>query len=152
MKKLLLALVTVTLFTTTSFSQWISKKIDNGFDTPYYIAYTQDGQDAFLKLENYKGIAFYMGGVYVCDESVGVDISFLVNEEYQKYYITGNVSDNRKTLFMVNDLNSDPKFLADFKAATSIRIRVNDTTCDTEIYEFKMTGSTAAFNTVTNQK
>jgi hypothetical protein len=152
MKKLLLALVTVTLFTTTSFSQWVSKKIDNGFDTPYYIAYTQDDQDAFLKLENYKGIAFYMGGVYVCDESVGVDISFLVNEEYQKYYITGNVSDNRKTLFMVNDLNSDPEFLADFKAATSIRIRINDTTCDTEIYEFKMTGSTAAFNTVTNQK
>jgi hypothetical protein len=53
---------------------------------------------------------------------------------------------------MVDDLNSDPEFLADFKAASSIRIRVNDKTCDTEIYEFKMTGSTAAFNTVTNQK
>jgi hypothetical protein len=152
MKKLLLALVTVTLFTTTSFSQWVSKKIDNGFDTPYYIAYTQDGQNAYLKLENYKGIAFYMGGVYICDESVTVDISFMVNGEYQKYYLTGNVSENRKTLFMVDDLNSDPEFLADFKAASSVRIRVNDKTCDTEIYEFKMTGSTAAFNTVTNQK
>jgi hypothetical protein len=152
MKKLLLTLATVTLFTTTSFSQWISKKIDNGFDTPYYIAYTQDGQNEFLKLENYKGIAFYMGGVYICDESVSVDILFLVNNEYQKYNIKGNVSDNRKTLFMVDDLNSDSKFLADFKAASSVRIRVNDTTCDTEIYEFKMTGSTAAFNTVTNQK
>jgi hypothetical protein len=152
MKKLLLALATVTLFTTTSFSQWISKKIDNGFDTPYYIAYTQDGQNEFLKLENYKGIAFYMGGVYICDESVSVDILFLVNNEYQKYNIKGNVSDNRKTLFMVDDLNSDSEFLADFKAASSVRIRVNDTTCDTEIYEFKMTGSTAAFNTVTNQK
>jgi hypothetical protein len=152
MKKLLLALATVTLFTTTSFSQWVSKKIDNGFDTPYYIAYTQDGQNAYLKLENYKGIAFYMGGVYICDESVTVDVSFLVNGEYQRYYLTGNVSDNHKTLFLVDDLNSDPEFLADFKAATSIRIRVNDTTCDTEIYEFKMTGSTAAFNTVTNQK
>jgi hypothetical protein len=151
MKKLLLALVTVTLFTTTSFSQWISKKIDNGFDTPYYIAYTQDGQNEFLKLENYKGIAFYMGGVYICDESVIVDISFLVSGEYQKYYVTGKVSENRKTLFMVDDLNSDPEFLADFKAASSIRIRVNDTTCDTEIYEFKMTGSTAAFNAIVNQ-
>jgi len=151
MKKLLLALVTVTLFTTTSFSQWVSKKIDNGFDTPYYIAYTQDGQNAYLKLENYKGIAFYMGGIYVCDESVIVDISFMVNGEYQKYYLTGNVSENRKTLFMVDDLNSDAEFLADFKAASSVRIRVNDKTCDTEIYEFKMTGSTAAFNRVTNQ-
>ena len=152
MKKLLLALATVTLFTTTSFSQWVSKKIDNGFDNPYYIAYTQDGQNAFLKLENYKGIAFYMGGVYICDESVSVDISFLVNGEYQKYTATGNVSENRKTVFMIDDLNSDPEFLADFKAASVVRIRVNDTTCDTEIYEFKMTGSTAAFNTVTNQK
>jgi hypothetical protein len=93
-----------------------------------------------------------MGGVYICDESVSVDILFLVNNEYQKYNIKGNVSDNRKTLFMVDDLNSDSKFLADFKAASSVIIRVNDTTCDTEIYEFKMTGSTAAFNTVTNQK
>ena len=152
MKKLLLALATVTLFTTTSFSQWVSKKIDNGFDNPYYIAYTQDGQNAFLKLENYKGIAFYMGGVYICDESVSVDISFLVNGEYQKYTTTGNVSENRKTVFMIDDLNSDPEFLADFKAASVVRIRVNDTTCDTEIYEFKMTGSTAAFNTVSNQR
>jgi hypothetical protein len=150
MKKLLLALATVTLFTTTSFSQWVSKKIDNGFDTPYYIAYTQDGQDAFLKLENYKGIAFYISGVYICDESVGVDISFLVNGEYQKYYTTGNVSDNRKTVFMVMILIQI--FLADFKAASVVRIRINDTTCDTEIYEFKMTGSTSAFNTVSNQK
>ena len=93
-----------------------------------------------------------MGGVYICDESVGVDISFLVNGEYKKYTTTGNVSENRKTVFMVDDLNLDPKFLADFKAASVVRIRVNDTTCDTEIYEFKMTGSTAAFNTVSNQK
>jgi hypothetical protein len=152
MKKLLLVLLGTTVFSLNSLAQWKVDKIDNGFDTPYYIAYTQDGQNAYLKLENYKGIAFYMGGIYVCDESVTVDISFMVNGEYQKYYLTGNVSENRKTLFMVDDLNSDPEFLADFKAASSIRIRVNDTTCDTEIYEFKMTGSTAAFNTVTNQK
>jgi len=148
MKNLLLVLVSVILFTTTSFSQWVVKKIDNGFDTPYKIAYTEDGQNAFLKLENYKGIAFYMGGVYVCDESPTVDISFLVNGEYQKYNTIGKVSENRKTLFMIDDLNSDLEFLADFKAATSVKIRVNDTTCDTEIYEFKMTGSTAAYDAI----
>ena len=113
---------------------------------------SQDGQDAYLKLENYKGIAFYISGVYICDESVSVDISFLVNGEYQKYYATASVSDNRTTVFLVDDLNSDPEFLADFKASSSIRIRINDTICDTEIYEFKMAGSTAAFNTVSNQK
>ncbi len=150
MKKLLLVLLGTTVFSLNSLAQWKVDRIDNGFDTPYYIAYTQDGQNAYLKLENYKGIAFYMGGVYVCDESVVVDISFMVNGEYQKYYLTGTVSDNRKTLFMVDDLNSDAEFLADFKASSSIRIRVNDTTCDTEIYEFKMTGSTAAYNAISN--
>ena len=149
MKKLLV-LVSVSLFSFNALSQWVVKKIDNGFDTPYKIAYTEDGQSAFLKLENYKGIAFYIGGVYVCDESVTVDISFLVNGEYQKYTTTGNASENHKTLFMVDDLNSDLEFLADFKAASSVRIRVNDTTCDTEIYEFKMTGSTAAYDAISN--
>ena len=146
--KHLILVISIILVTLNSFSQWIVKKIDNGFDTPYKIAYTEDGQNAFLKLENYKGIAFYMGGVYVCDESPTVDISFLVNGEYQKYYTIGKVSENRKTLFMIDDLNSDLEFLADFKAATSVRIRVNDTTCDTEIYEFNMAGSTAAYDAI----
>jgi hypothetical protein len=149
MKKLLV-LISVSLFSFSALSQWIVKKVDNGFDTPYKIAYTEDGQSEFLKLENYKGIAFYIGGVYVCDESVTVDISFLVNGEYQKYTTTGNVSENHKTVFMVDDLNSDAEFLADFKAASSVRIRINDTTCDSEIYEFKMTGSTAAYNAISN--
>ena len=149
MKKLLV-LVSVSLFSFSALSQWVVTKIDNGFDTPYKIAYTEDGQSEFLKLENYKGIAFYIGGIYVCDESVTVDISFLVNGEYQKYTTVGKVSENHKTLFMVDDLNSDLEFLADFKAASSVRIRVNDTTCDTEVYEFKMTGSTAAYNAISN--
>ena len=125
MKNLILIIGT-TLFTLNSFSQWIVKKIDNGFDTPYKIAYTDGDEKAFLKLENYKGIAFYMGGVYVCDESVTVDISFLVNGEYQKYYTIGKVSENRKTLFMIDDLNSDLEFLADFKAATIVLFRTGN--------------------------
>lgn len=149
MKKLLV-LVSVSLFSFSALSQWVVKKIDNGFDTPYKIAYTEDGQNAFLKLENYKGIAFYIGGVYVCDESPTVDISFLVKGEYQKYTTTGNISENHKTVFMVDDINSDTKFLADFKSASSVRIRINDTTCDSEIYEFKMTGSTAAYDYISN--
>lgn len=149
MKKLLV-LVSVSLFSFNALSQWVFKKIDNGFDTPYKIAYTEDGQSEFLKLQNYKGIIFYIGGVYICDESVTVDISFLVNEEYKKYSVTGVTSENRKTLFMVDDLNSNPNLLADFKAASSVKIRINDTTCGTEIYEFKMAGSTAAYDYISN--
>ena len=38
--------------------------------------------------------------------------------------------------------------LSNFKSATSVKIRINDTTCDSETYEFKMSGSTAAYNFV----
>lgn len=151
MKKLLLGLVCTTMFTVNSFSQWKTDKIDNGFDAPYTIAFTEDGQTAYLKLENYNGIAFYIGGIYTCDELVIVDISFLVNGVYEKYYKTATVSDNHKIVFMVDDVSADAEFLADFKAASSVRIRINDTTCDTEIYNFKMSGSTAAYNAVLKQ-
>ena len=150
MKKLLV-LGLIILFTANSFAQWKVQNVDNGFDKPYKIAYTEDGQAEYLKLENYKGIAFYIGGVYVCDESVTVDISFLVNGTYKKYFTTGDVSDNHKIVFIVDDINTDVNFLADFKAASSVKIRIHDTTCDTEIYEFKMTGSTAAYNAVSIQ-
>lgn len=148
--KNIINLLGVMLITGCVSAQWVVKTINNGFDEPYKIAYTEDGQSQYLKLENYKGIAFYISGVYVCDESVTVDISFLVNGEYQKYNTVGRVSENHGTVFMVDDLNLDLEFLADFKAASSVRIRVNDTTCDTEIYEFKMTGSTAAYKAISN--
>jgi len=151
MKKLLLVLLGTTVFSLNSLAQWKVKTVDNGFDKPYKIAYTEDGQSEYLKLENYKGIAFYMGGVYVCDETVGVDVSFLINDTYKKYFTSATVSDNRTIVFIVDDLNTDPDFLADFKAASAVRIRINDTTCGIEIYDFKMTGSTAAFNAIVNQ-
>jgi uncharacterized GH25 family protein len=150
MKKLLLSVTSILLFSATSFSQWIVQKVDNGFDTPYKIAFTHDDQSAYLKLENYKGIAFYISGVYVCEESVSVDVSFTVNGDYKKYSAVASVSDNRKTVFISNDITANPELLEDFKNASSVKIRINDTVCDTEIYEFKMNGSTAAFYAVSN--
>jgi len=151
MKKLLLSVTSILLFSATSFSQWLVQKVDNGFDPVYKTAYTEDGQNAYLKLENYKGIAFYISGVFVCEESVSVDVSFTVNGEYKKYSAVAAVSDNRKTVFICNDLTANTELLEDFKNASSVKIRINDTVCDTEIYEFKMTGSTAAFNAVLNK-
>lgn len=152
MKSLLLVLVSTTLFNTYSFSQWVSKKIDNGFDKPHYTAYTNDDQDAYLKLESYKGVAFYISGLFICVEKVNVDILFSVNDINKRYTLTCNVSSNHETVFLVDDISSDADILADFKAASTIKIRINDTTCETEVHEFKMTGSTAAFNAVLNQK
>jgi hypothetical protein len=54
MKKLILS--ASLFFTINANAQWVVKKIDNGFDAPSKIAYTEDGQRPFLKLERYEGV------------------------------------------------------------------------------------------------
>ena len=133
----------------TASAQWVTKKVDNGFDTPYKIAYTNVAKNQWLKLENYNNeISFYIGGVYICDDIVNVDMSFLVNGVYQKYNIIDcYVSDDNETLFFIDNLTTH-EILSSFKSASSLKVRINDTTCESETYEFKMSGSTTAYNFV----
>jgi hypothetical protein len=146
--KTLLMIIGLALSYTAS-AQWVSKKIDNGFDAPYKIAYTDVAKDQWLKLENYNNeISFYIGGVYICDGIVSVDMSFLVDGVYQKYTIEEcYTSNDSETVFFVDNLTTH-EILSSFKSASSVKIRINDTTCDSETYEFKMSGSTAAYNFV----
>jgi len=135
----------------TSSSQWITKNIDNGFDDPYHIAYTSDSQDSYLKLENVNGkISFYIGGGYTCSDELTVDISFIVSEAHKKYTFNAFVSEDRKNVFFVDDLLNE-SCLADFKACSSLKIRINDSLCETEIYTFNMSGSSAALKYIINQ-
>ena len=147
MKTLLITIGLVLSYTASA--QWVSKTVDNGFDTPYKIAYTDVARDQWLKLENYNNeISFYIGGVYICDGIVSVDMSFLVNGVYQKYTIEEcYTSDDSETVFFVDNLTTH-EMLSSFKSASLIKIRINDTTCDSETYEFRMSGSTAAYNFV----
>ena len=147
MKKLLMSVGVMLCLNANA--QWISKKIDNGFDAPYKIAYTDAAKNQWLKLENYNNeISFYIGGVYICDEGVSVDMSFLVNGVYQKYnLIDCYVSDDNETVFFVDNLTTH-EMLSSFKSASSVKVRINDTTCNSETYEFKMSGSTSAYNYV----
>lgn len=151
MKNLLLVSISVILFNVNTFSQWVTNVVDNGFDSKYTIAYTEDGQSEYLKMENYNGIVVYLSNTYICSDVVTVDILFLVKDEYKKYKSNAKVSSNHKTVFFINDLSADPLMLQDFKDATIIRIRINDVICDSEIYEFSMKGSTAAYEAVLKQ-
>lgn len=148
--KTFLSIILLALSFTAS-SQWITKNIDNGFDDPYHIAYTSDGQDSYLKLENVEGkIYFYLGGGYTCSDELTVDISFIVNGAYEKYTFNAVSSEDRKNVFFVSDLLNET-CLADFKACSSLKIRINDSLCETEIYTFNMSGSSAALKYVINQ-
>jgi hypothetical protein len=147
MKTLLITIGLVLSYTASA--QWVSKTINNGFDDPYKIAYTDVAKDQWLKLENYNNeISFYIGGVYICDGIVSVDMSFLVNGVYQKYTIEEcYTSDDNGSVFFVDNLTTH-EMLSSFKSASSVKIRINDTACDSEVYEFKMSGSTSAYNYV----
>jgi hypothetical protein len=142
MKKLLLG--ALLLLSTTSFGQWTMDNVNNGFDEPYRICYSKPSDGVIMKLEEVEGnIVFYLANGYYCDEDIKVDISFLVAGSYKKYTITGNTSSNKKSLFLIWDLvNAD--FVTDFKNAGNVRIRVNESYCSSEIYEFSMNNSSKA--------
>lgn len=150
MKTLLLIIGLVLSYTASA--QWTYENINNGLDDPYKIAYTKIDDSQWLKLENYKNeVVFYIGGVYVCDETVNVDISFLVNGVYQKYNIKDcYISESNETVFFVDNLATH-EMLSSFKSASLVKVRLNDITCGEETYEFKMSGSTAAYNFISKE-
>ena len=132
-------------------AQWTNKTINNGFDDPYRICYTATNNLGYLKLENVDGqIYFYLTGKYCCDESPVVNLSFIVNGVTVKYFCTANVSDDKETVWILEDfLNST--VVESFKNCSSLNIRVNDTVCNEEIYSFNMSGSTSALNFILNK-
>ena len=144
MKKLLISIGVMLCLNANA--QWTNKTINNGFDDPYRICYTATNNLGYLKLENVDGqVYFYLNGKYCCDESPVVNLSFIVNGVTVKYFCTANVSDDKGTVWILEDfLNST--VVESFKNCSTLNIRVNDTVCNEEIYSFNMSGSTSALN------
>jgi hypothetical protein len=88
-----------------------------------------------------------LSGGYHCDDEIPVDISFLIGGEYKKYNVLGTKSENSTIVFLVDDLMNDT-MKVDFLKASSVKLRFNESHCESDYYEFKMTGSTAALNFV----
>jgi hypothetical protein len=146
MKKLILS--ASLFFTLTAQAQWVVKKLENGFDAPTKIAYTEDGQRPFLKLERFEsaGVLIFKG-VYFCGSPVFIELSFQVNGVYKQYGRICELNEAETTCFISWDIKNED-FFNDFKNCSSVKVRVTDSTCGEtgEIYTFKMNGSTAAIN------
>lgn len=146
MKKLILS--ASLFFAINANAQWVVKKIDNGFDAPSKIAYTEDGQRPFLKLERYEGAGvFIFKGPYFCGSPIFIELSFQVNGVNKQYGRICELNDAETTCFISWDIKNED-FFNDFKNCSSIKVRVTDSSCEEtgEIYTFKMNGSTAAIN------
>jgi hypothetical protein len=145
MKRLILLLMV--LCSVSAQAQWSYETVDNGFDESYKIAYTKRIDRAFLKLENVDGdIVFYLQAIYFCDdEDTEVDVSYMVGGTWKKYNGAGLVSKDQSTVFIEPNILTSG-MLNDFKAATSVKVRIRQSYCNEQIYEFNMSGSTKALN------
>lgn len=151
MKNLLFTIALTTLISATSYSQWSYNRVDNGFDIPYRIAYTETYNKSFLKLENFEGaVAFYLQGGYFCDETPFVEMSFLVGNEYQRFYKESSLGEDNDIIFIMDDINGS-NILSSFKNCSILKIRVTDDECEDEIYTFNMSRSASAFNYILNR-
>jgi hypothetical protein len=152
MKKLLLT--AVILMTNMAYSQWVTKKVDNGLDDPYRIAYcVNDTERALLKLERGTDyLAFYVTGSYYCDDYPTVDIGLISKAGTKRYQFKCKKSNDNKTVFIILNILSEEEeeFLQDFRAANELVMRVNETNCTDELYRFKMTGSSDAIDYMRN--
>jgi len=143
MKKLFFTLA-VLFSVSMAYSQWSFEKISNGFDDPYRIAYTSANNGAILKLENVDGsIFFYIQGSYFCDDYPSVDLVFVVNGVNVKYTIDGMKNDKNDVVFFTSDLVNHEMYDS-FKKCSVLKVRVNESYCDTDTFSFNMTKSTSA--------
>jgi hypothetical protein len=96
-----------------------------------------------------KELSFYLSGGYHCDESLTVDIVFYVGGNPKKYQVEGSISKDRTTVFLVDDLNTH-EMKEDFLKASSVKLRFNESHCESDYYEFNMSNSKAAFQFMMN--
>jgi hypothetical protein len=150
MKKIIL--IMATLFVAfSSFSQWTTQSVNNGFDDPYKIAYTSKNNGAILKLENVEGdIYFYIQGGYYCDDNPLVEFIFVINGQNFKFTREGLKNDKNDVVFFTGDLINSELY-EPFKQCSLLKIRINETYCDNDTHTFNMSKSTSALNSVINQ-
>lgn len=149
MKKLMFTIAT--FCSIEAHAQWVVKKFDNGFDTPGKIAYTNDNQQVYLKMESYENTGiFFVGGERYCGEGpVFVEMSFQVNGVNKKYGRVCNLLSDENPIAVISaDIKSED-FFNDFKLCSTMKIRISDYDCSETVqtlYTFNMSGSTAALN------
>lgn len=150
MKKVILSIASMMVLS-VGHSQWTYKVVNNGFDDPYRVAYTAVNDGAILKLEKVENIvAFYITGGYYCEDYPIVDLVFVVNGEDVKFYCEATTADDRETVFIIDDILTSNALDA-FKNCSILKVRVNESYCDTKTYFFNMKGSTAALNYIKSE-
>lgn len=148
-KKMKTIILSMALFIVANINaQWSYQLITDGFDDPYKVAYTESDGLSYLKLEKSEGkIIFFIKGGYYCDDELLVDFVFSTATENYKTNLLGQKSKSSDIVFFTWDLmNQSPELIAWFKKCSTLKIRINETTCTTNYYTFNMGKSTATLD------
>ena len=146
MKKVI-NLVLAVLITGCINAQWSYKLYNNGFDEPYKMAITPENNGAYSYMLNVdSAVVLAIGGGYYCDEYPTIDVVLVVNGLDNKFEFTGYKGGTSDVVYITWDMLDNPEFVTAFKAASQMKVRINETICTSEIYSYKMTSSRAAFD------
>lgn len=146
MKKVI-NLVLAVLTVGTINAQWAYKTVNNGFDKPYKLAYTPENNGAsayMLYLDS--AVVLEISGGYYCDEEPSVDVVLVVNGVDNKFEFEGYKGSTSDVIYITWDMASNPEFLNAFRLASTMRVRINESYCTTEVYSYKMTNSKTAYD------
>lgn len=144
-------IITLAMFATTfmSFGQWTYKSIKSDFDGTFKKAYTETSNSGYLMLEKGESAPFFaLKGSYFCDDTTIVDLIFVCNGVNKKYQLSAIKSKDGRLYYFSEDAWTE-EFTIDFKSASRCLIRVNQSYCTSDYYEFKMTNSSAAYDFIT---
>jgi hypothetical protein len=144
MKKLI-TILAITLSINVS-AQWVNKTIDNGFDTPFKKAYVNDADNNCLLILEEGLVEPFMAivGLFYCDDIAIVDFVFTVNGNKQHFTVNAYKSDDDVYYFKESIWTAE--FKQAFISSTTLKVRINQEYCGSDMYSFNMSKSTAAYN------
>ena len=150
MKKLLMSVGVMLCLNANA--QWVNKNVKNDFDKPYRYCYASSSTIDYLGLGNSNDeIYFYMAGGYYCDESPTIELAFIINGVAKNFSVDGSISSDKETVYILDNLLANTDILQAFKTCSTLKIRINDSICGSEIYSFSMSGSTSAISFISTK-
>jgi hypothetical protein len=146
MKKVI-NLVLAVLVTGCINAQWTYKTYNNGFDKPYKMATTPLNNDAYAYMLNVdSSVVLAIGGGYYCDDNPIVDVIFVINGEDVRFKFEGYKGQTSDVVYITWDMESEIGLVNAFKSASVMKVRINESYCESETYIYKMTSSRAAYD------
>lgn len=159
MKRIILAALLAFTYV-VGFAQWQIKTTDNEFDKKFTKAscFSKDEKGIFLLEKGDLGVCLTLFTNFKGGDRVDISMILKINGESKRYEFTGEASSRNPSYYILplhGDLADFPKiwtndFLTDFKNASTLKVQIRGK-YSSEIYEFNMSGSTKAWQSVSNQ-